>query len=216
MATINDRIQHTDSWTPKRRVMSASSLSSDSVRNKMGEGIGSITEIMIDMPSGHIAYAVLSFGGFLGMGNKLFAIPWEALALDEDERCFILDVDKRTLENAPGFDKDRRPDMADGSWGADIHNYYGRRPYWEQHPETDRATRPEMSAPVTSSAPDRIGKLASREYDCNAKNFSESGPVEAKASEAERALEGPEAESLKRAEQIGKQHSKVDKHSNEF
>ena len=214
METVNDKITHTDSWTPMRRVMSASSLSKDSVRNKMGEDIGSISEIMIDVPTGHVAYAVLSFGGFLGLGNKLFAIPWEALTLDEDEQCFVLDVDKRALENAPGFDKDYWPDMADVSWGANIHNYYGRRPYWESHPETQRTanTSPSMGGGAT----DKIGREAAREYDRNAKSFSESGQVETKAREAERALDSPEAESLRRAEQVGKQHSKVDKNTGEI
>jgi len=75
---------------------------------------------MIDIPAGKVAYAVLSFGGFLGMGNKLFAVPWSALKLDEDKKHFILDVDKKKLENAPGFDKDNWPDMADTSWGTRI------------------------------------------------------------------------------------------------
>ena len=96
-----------------RRVMSAGTLAGDRVRNAAGEDLGKIEEIMIDVPSGRIAYAVLSFGGFLGMGNKLFAVPWNALTLNEAEHEFILDVDKSTLENAPGFDKDNWPDMSD-------------------------------------------------------------------------------------------------------
>ena len=87
---------------------------------------------MIDLPSGRVAYAVLSFGGFLGMGDKLFAVPWNALRVDEDEKCFILDMDKRTLEAAPGFDKDDWPDMADPTWGARIYSYYHVSPYWEE------------------------------------------------------------------------------------
>jgi hypothetical protein len=74
---------------------------------------------------------VLSFGGFLGVGNKLFAIPWEMLTVDEDRKCLLLDVDKATLENAPGFDKDHWPDMSDPAWGEQLHTYYGRQPYWE-------------------------------------------------------------------------------------
>jgi hypothetical protein len=65
---------------------------------------------MVDVPSGRVAYVVLSFGGILGMGNKLFAMPWSAARVDEDRKCLILDVDKRTLESAPGFDKDNWPD----------------------------------------------------------------------------------------------------------
>ena len=114
-----------------RRVMSASSLTGDRVVNLAGEDIGKINEIMIDTPTGRIAYAVLSFGGFLGMGDKLFAIPWSRLSLDEGRKVFVLDVDRATLEKAPGFDKDNWPDMADHAWGNRIYTYYGSRPYWE-------------------------------------------------------------------------------------
>ena len=123
----NDKtIQHSDA----RRVLSASSLASHSVKNKLGEDLGSVKEIMIDTPSGRVAYAVLSFGGFLGFGDKLFAIPWEVLTVDEDRKCLVLDADKATLEKAPGFDKDHWPDMADSRWGTQVYTYYGRKPYW--------------------------------------------------------------------------------------
>src|ERR1051325_8418689 len=101
-----------------RRVMSAGTLSGDRVRNSAGEDLGKIEEIMLDVPSGRVAYAVLSFGGFLGMGNKLFAVPWQALTLNERDHEFILNVEKQQLENAPGFDKDNWPDMADPKWGS--------------------------------------------------------------------------------------------------
>ena len=114
-----------------RRVMSAGTLKGDRVRNSASEDLGKIEEIMIDVPTGRVAYAVLSFGGFLGMGDKLFAIPWEALTLNERDHEFILDVDKKQLETAPGFDKDHWPDMADETWGTEVHAFYGRRPYWE-------------------------------------------------------------------------------------
>lgn len=127
----NDKhIQHLDGSVPFRRVLAASSLAGDSVKNKHGEELGSIIEIMIDLPSGRVAYAVLSFGGFLGIGNKLFAVPWGMLTVDEDQKCFILDVNRTTLENAPGFDKEQWPDMANPGWGMEIHTYYGSKPYW--------------------------------------------------------------------------------------
>jgi sporulation protein YlmC with PRC-barrel domain len=95
-----------------RHVMSASTLIGDKVVNEAGEDLGKVEEIMLHVPSGRIAYAVLSFGGFLGMGDKLFAIPWEALKLNEESKCFVLGVDKERLKNAPGFDKNNWPDMA--------------------------------------------------------------------------------------------------------
>jgi sporulation protein YlmC with PRC-barrel domain len=132
------KIKKTDPEKKFRRVLAASTLEGDSVRNSAGENIGKVDEIMIDIPSGRVAYAVLSFGGVLGMGSKLFAVPWGALTVDEDEKCFILDVDNRTLEAAPGFDKDNWPDMADSTWGAETYRYYGQVPYWEDESERTR------------------------------------------------------------------------------
>jgi sporulation protein YlmC with PRC-barrel domain len=131
MATTRYPESTTASGKVYRRVMSASSLTGDRVTNRMGEDLGKVHDIMIDVPSGRIAYAVLSFGGVLGIGNKLFAIPWSRLQLDEDRKEFRLDADKRLLEQAPGFDKENWPDMADPTWGSQIHTYYGVKPYWD-------------------------------------------------------------------------------------
>ena len=123
-------IKQNDPETRFRRVMGSTTLAGDSVRNPAGDDLGKVKEIMIDVPSGRVAYAVLSFGGFLNMGNKLFAVPWNALTLDEDQKQFILNLDKAQLENAPGFDKDNWPDMADTSWGNQIYKFYGTEPAW--------------------------------------------------------------------------------------
>lgn len=114
------------------RVLSASTINGDRVRNSAGEDLGEVKEVMIDLSSGRVAYVVLSFGGFLGMGDKLFAIPWEALVLDTQEHAFILNISKETLENAPGFDKDNWPKMdgSNGQWLDSVYTYYGYRPYW--------------------------------------------------------------------------------------
>jgi sporulation protein YlmC with PRC-barrel domain len=113
-----------------QRVLAADTLTGDKVVNRQKEDLGTIEHLMIDVEQGRIAYAVLSFGGFLGMGDKLFAIPWSALAVDSVERQFILNVDKKLLERAPGFDKDHWPNMADRTWGAEVATYYGAKPYW--------------------------------------------------------------------------------------
>ena len=106
--------------------MAASTLQGDAVLNPQGETLGEIQDIMIDVPSGHVAYAVLSFGGVLGLGNKLFAIPWDALTLDATRRCFILDIDRERLENAPGFDKNHWPSMTGPGWIADVEDFFRR------------------------------------------------------------------------------------------
>ncbi len=113
------------------RIMAASSMKGYDVRNRADEDLGTLDDIMIDLQSGKIAYGVLSFGGFLGMGNKLFAIPWSALTLDMDGKRFILEVEQKKLRDAPGFDKDDWPDMADPRCGTQIHDFYGIHPYWE-------------------------------------------------------------------------------------
>ena len=113
------------------KVLSSSTISSDRVKNAAGEDLGKIEDLMIDVNTGRIAYAVLSFGGFLKVGNKLFAIPWQALRLDAANKQFILDVDKSVLERAPGFDKDNWPDMADPKFGTNLYRHYGYKPYWE-------------------------------------------------------------------------------------
>jgi len=117
--------------TATRYTLSASTLIGDKVFNRFGDELGYIKDIMLDLDSGRVAYAVLSFGGFLGLGDKLFALPWSSLELDAPNHCFILDVDKERLENAEGFDKENWPDMADRDWGRRLHDYYGERPYWD-------------------------------------------------------------------------------------
>src|SRR4029077_17651118 len=86
-------------------VLSTSALIGDNVVNRAGENLGKIEELMLDLEKGRVAYAVLSFGGVMGIGEKLFAIPFEALKLDSTREHFTLDVDKDKLKNAPGFDK---------------------------------------------------------------------------------------------------------------
>ncbi len=129
-------MDYDDERHEQRRVMSAGTLAGDRVRNSAGEDLGKIEEIMLDVPSGRVAYAVLSFGGFLGMGSKLFAVPWQTLTLNERDHEFIMNVDKSVLENAPGFDKDNWPDMADPNFGAQIYKHYGYKPYWESSETT--------------------------------------------------------------------------------
>lgn len=111
-------------------VLSAGTLVGDTVRNYEGEDLGKLEEIMIDLDEGRVAYAVLSFGGFLGMGDKLFAIPWEALTVDTENKEIVINVQKEVLEKAPGFDKDHWPKTTDREWLVGIYNYYGYDPYW--------------------------------------------------------------------------------------
>lgn len=116
--------------TVRPMALSASSLIGDGVVNPQGEDLGKVEEIMLDIRSGRVAYAVLSFGGFLGLGEKLFAVPWDAMVLDTNRQVFVLNVEKETLKNAPGFDNDSWPLTGDTDWLASIYDYYGYKPYW--------------------------------------------------------------------------------------
>ena len=117
-----------DSEGPGPRLMGAGTLMGNDVYNRQDEDLGDIKEIMLDVQTGRISYAVLSFGGLLGMGEKLFAVPWEALTLDTDNKRFTLNVPKGQLDSAPGFDKNNWPNMSDQTWAKDIHAYYGTKP----------------------------------------------------------------------------------------
>lgn len=112
------------------QVLSASTIMGDDVVNAEGENLGEVKELMVDLDAGQIAYAVLSFGGFLGLGEKLFAIPWGALSLDPERKVFVLNLDREVLEEAPGFDKDDWPQTRDREYVIEIYEYYGYDPYW--------------------------------------------------------------------------------------
>ena len=101
----------------------------DSVVNGKGESLGKIEDFIIDPLSARVDYAVLSFGGFLGVGDKLFAVPLEALKLSREEKRFILDVEKERLKNAPGFEKGKWPATSDRAFGIQVYSYYGYSPH---------------------------------------------------------------------------------------
>lgn len=116
---------------PGPRLMTAGTLTGDNVVNRNGDVLGEIEDIMLDVPRGRIAYAVMSAGGLLGVGDKLFAIPWQALVLDTDRHCFVLDAPAERFKDAPGFDKNHWPEQADEQWHRDLHAYYRAALYWE-------------------------------------------------------------------------------------
>lgn len=108
------------------RYLSASTLNGDDVHNAQGENLGDLKDLMIDLESGSIAYAVLSFGGIMGMGDKLFAVPWSALRVHSDKKQLILDIPKDRLKDAPGFDKDDWPNFSDPKYTELVGSYYRR------------------------------------------------------------------------------------------
>jgi sporulation protein YlmC with PRC-barrel domain len=119
---------------PGPYVMSCANLAGDPVIDARGEDLGKLDHVMLDVPSGRIAYGVLARGGVFGIGERLFAIPWDALTLDVTRKCFVLDVDRDRLERAPGFDRDHWPAMADAQWATRVHDHFGVAPYWSRDP----------------------------------------------------------------------------------
>jgi sporulation protein YlmC with PRC-barrel domain len=105
--------------TKSPKVLTASTLKGNKVTNAKGEDLGKVEEIMLDLERGQVAYVVLSFGRVNWMpNNKLFAVPWGAFSISFHDKKFILNVPKETLQSAPGFDRDKWPDVADFGWLA--------------------------------------------------------------------------------------------------
>jgi len=111
--------------------LSATTLIGDKVRNRDGDKLGHLEEIVLDLDGGRVSYAVLASGGFLGLGDKFFAVPWDLISVDSESHEVVVDIAKEALENAPGFDKDNWPDINDRTWVVDVYRYYGSEPYWE-------------------------------------------------------------------------------------
>jgi sporulation protein YlmC with PRC-barrel domain len=109
----------------------ASNVIGTDVINAKGESLGEIKEVVIDPETGRVAYAVVSFGGFLSMGEKLFAIPFSSFRYDAENTKYMLNITKERLEKAPGFDPDSWPLMTDEKWNREVYKYYERPPYWE-------------------------------------------------------------------------------------
>ncbi|WP_322088135.1 PRC-barrel domain-containing protein [Burkholderia sp. BCC1999] len=115
---------------PGPDVMAARTLAGDRVLTMDGDDIGKVADIMLDVRAGRIAYAVVASGGVRGLGDKLLAVPWNVLVLDVERKCFVLPVATEHVRDAPGFDRDCWPAMADPGWGEVLHAYYGSLPYW--------------------------------------------------------------------------------------
>jgi hypothetical protein len=104
------------------------------VYNNAGEKLGSIEDVMIDKRTGRIAYAVLSFGGFLGMGDEHYPLPWSTMTYDPELGGYRVALDKRVLEGAPAYARDDEMAWEDEAWGRRIHDYYHVDPYWSVGP----------------------------------------------------------------------------------
>lgn len=128
------------------------------IRNRAGKDLGKIEDFVVEMNSGDVRYAAISFGGFAGFGDKLFAVPWKALAFKfgEQDRYFVFDVTPEQLEKSPGFDQNNWPDVADPAWSASIDKHYGIR-RTDNPPE--KPTVEKAKAPIVYDAVFRVSTI---------------------------------------------------------
>ncbi len=123
-------------------VSPSKSVIGDQVSNLRGEELGHIEELMIDLQNGRVHYAILSFGGLMGMGDKLFPVPWELMKPDPENQRFLFQVTREMLKTAPGFRRDDWPEMNDREWSKAIHSFYNKQPYWQTQKHDRRGERP--------------------------------------------------------------------------
>jgi sporulation protein YlmC with PRC-barrel domain len=111
-------------------LISADKVEGTPVVNRQGESLGHISDLMIDKISGRVVYAVLKYGSVVGLGGKLFALPWNLLTYDTGHDAYAIDIAEERLRNAPSFEASNPPNMADPRWSKEIHDYYGSTADW--------------------------------------------------------------------------------------
>ena len=113
------------------RLIAADQVAGTSVYNMSGDKLGSVEDLMIDKTTGRVAYAILSFGGFLGIGNRHHPLPWTTLHYDRTMGGFVVNLDRTVLEGAPTYGEGETPAWEDERWGRQVHDYYQAQPYWD-------------------------------------------------------------------------------------
>lgn len=127
------RMSMRDNRPPSKRdavLLGTTGLCGDSVYDVAGKFLGEIEELILDIHSGRVAYALMAAGGFPGLGRKLFAIPWSMVTVDRMYRRCIIIIDLERLIDAPSLDGDPLPRMADPGWATEVHHYFRCKPYW--------------------------------------------------------------------------------------
>jgi hypothetical protein len=106
-------------------LISSDKVEGTAVYNRGGEKLGSIHSVMIDKRSGKVAYAVMSFGGFLGIGDRYHPLPWSVLTYEPSQGGYVVDLDQSMLEGAPSYSTAEMPDWNDREWSRQVQDYYG-------------------------------------------------------------------------------------------
>jgi sporulation protein YlmC with PRC-barrel domain len=139
------------------KLNTTNSLIKHGVMNDKGENLGKIEELLIDLETGRIRFAILSFGGF-GRGSKFFTVPWELLRFSEHDKKYILDIPRDIIEKGAGYDSmEKVLDKADTNWLGDKYEYYSNKPEWEKRREEERQAElkrlEERRAEIKGTAP---------------------------------------------------------------
>lgn len=112
------------------RLIASDKVEGTTVYNRQDEDLGTVHNFMVDKATGRVAYAVMSFGGFLGMGKSYHPLPWRVLNYDTRRGGFVVDLDRSRLEKAPTFTAETVPDWSDRTYGNRIDEFYGVPAYW--------------------------------------------------------------------------------------
>jgi hypothetical protein len=112
------------------RLIASDKVEGTAVYNRQNEHLGTVLNFMVDKASGRVAYVVMSFGGFLGMGESYHPLPWRALTYDMGKSGFVIDFDSNRLKKAPSYTSANLPDWSDRTYGSRIDEYYGMTPFW--------------------------------------------------------------------------------------
>ncbi len=108
------------------RLIAASEIRGTSVYNTAGEKLGTVQDVLIDKGTGKAEYAIMGFGGFLGLGSRHYPLPWHTLTYEKDRGGYVVDVDRSLLEGAPSYDPEDISAWEDPTYGRQLHDYYGR------------------------------------------------------------------------------------------
>jgi hypothetical protein len=100
------------------------------VGNFAGEDLAKVDDFVVDIASGNIRYVILSMGGFLGINDKLRALPWELFTVRAADHEFLIDMEKQMLQDAPAFERSHWPDMSSEAWAAAVQAHFAQKPYW--------------------------------------------------------------------------------------
>ena len=120
-----------DTTNPTGHLIAAKQVQGTTVYNTGLEKVGAIEDVMIDKATGRIAYAILSFGGFLGIGDRYYPLPWEKLTYNTEIGGYVTDIDRDVLEGAPSYTDQAAAEWNNDAWARGVYTYYGVHPFWD-------------------------------------------------------------------------------------